>query len=419
MKDATWLFWLCAGRVCFSTIVVSYSASLALLKADWSMTAGQAGIVQSAFHLGSLVSLFAVGFLTDSYGAKRTFLVASIAASLSALLFGFFARGFFSAFVLYGLAGMCSGGSYTPGLTLIAERFPVARRGWAMGLYLAASSLGYAFCLFASSALFPLGGWQAALIVTSVGPPLGAVIGYGVLRGTPNIVHLSADARMGLAAIATVWKNRPAMLVIWAYTFHCWELMGLWAWLPAFLSAAAGGGITNVRAVSLGVILSGVTYLTSVAGNITAGTLCDRRGRTYAILLMSIVSLGCSFTFGWMIGLPLSLLLVVAMLYNFSAIGDSSVYSTALTELVPPSHLGAAYSLRSVLGFSAGAISPWAFGAILDLVRVFSPSSDLWAWGLAWTLLGVGALPGPWMTRRLRRMPESERMGGGLSLIHI
>jgi len=414
VSDAAWLFWLCAGRACFSTIVVAYSASLALLKVDWGMTAGQAGIVQSAFHVGTLISLFTVGFLTDRFGAKRTFLITSAAASLSALLFGFLASDFLSALVLYGLAGLCSGGSYTPGLTLVAERFPAGRRGWAMGLFLAASSMGYAMCLFASSALFPVGGWRMALIVTGSAPLIGACIGYGVLRGTPNIVHPAAGGKIGLAAIAAVWKNRPAMLAVWAYTFHCWELMGLWAWLPAYLSSAAGGGSASVRAASLGVTLSGVSYLTSVAGNITAGYLCDRRGRTYVMLLMALTSLGCSFAFGWMVGLPLSVLLAVAMLYNFSAIGDSSVYSTALTELVPPSHLGAAYSLRSVLGFGAGAVSPWAFGAVLDLVRSFSPPSDVWAWGLAWTVLGIGALPGPLMSWRLRRMPESRQLGGGL-----
>ncbi|HOG16275.1 MAG: putative sulfoacetate transporter SauU [Syntrophaceae bacterium PtaU1.Bin231] len=414
MSDAAWLIWLCAGRACFSTIFVAYSASLALLKADWAMTAGQAGLVQSAFHIGTVVSLFSIGFLTDRFGAKRTYLSTSVAAALSALLFGSLAKDFSSALLLYGLAGLCSGGSYTPGLTLIAERFPTARRGWAMGLYLAASSLGYAVCLFASSALFPVGGWRTALIVTCSGPLLGACIGYGVLRGTPNVVHPASGGKIGLAAIAAVWKNRPAMLAVWAYTFHCWELMGLWGWLPAYLSAAAGGGSASVRAASLGVTLSGVSYLTSVAGNITAGYLCDRRGRTYVMLLMALTSLGCSFIFGWMIGLPLSLLLAVAMLYNFSAIGDSSVYSTALTELVPPSHLGAAYSLRSVLGFGAGAVSPWAFGAVLDLVRSLSLPSDVWAWGFAWTVVGIGALPGPLMSWRLRRMPESRQMGGGL-----
>ncbi|MBI3069526.1 MAG: hypothetical protein HYY79_11790 [Betaproteobacteria bacterium] len=128
---------------------------------------------------------------------------------------------------------------------------------------------------------------------------------------------------------------------------------------------------------------------------------------------MSCLSLACSFSFGWMIGLPLWLLVAVAALYNFTAIGDSSVYSTAVTELVPPRYLGAAYSIRSVLGFGAGAVSPWVFGLVLDATRA-SAGSEFLAWGLAWSSLGAGALLGPLATWRLRRTPESRKMAGGL-----
>ena len=37
-----------------------------------------------------------------------------------------------------------------------------------------------------------------------------------------------------------------------------------------------------------------------------------------------------------------------------------------VTELVPPEYRGAAYALRSVLGFGAGVISPWVFGLVID-----------------------------------------------------
>jgi hypothetical protein len=50
-------------------------------------------------------------------------------------------------------------------------------------------------------------------------------------------------------------------------------------------------------------------------------------------------------------------------------VGDSSIHSTTLTELTDPRYLGVAYSLRSLLGFGAGAISPWVFGLVLDWGR--------------------------------------------------
>ena len=77
-SDAAWLTVLCLGRMGFVFIFTTYSAALPLLKADWSMSASEAGLVQSAWHAGYLISLFAVGFITDRRGAKKTFLVGAL-----------------------------------------------------------------------------------------------------------------------------------------------------------------------------------------------------------------------------------------------------------------------------------------------------------------------------------------------------
>lgn len=414
VSDAGWLLGLCAARAGFATIFTAYSAALPLLTADWAMTGGEAGLVQSSYHLGFLVSLFAVGFLSDHFGARRVYLWSSLAAAASGLAFAFGADGFLSGLLLYGLAGLCSGGSYTPGLALIAERFAGHYQGRAMGFYLAAASLGYALALLLASAIIPLAGWRGAFVATAFGPVLAAVLGYAVLKDTPNIVHPLPPEHADRGAIRTVWHDRPVMLSIWAYVAHAWELLGLWAWLPAFLAVAlAAGGTVSPEVAGLGATLSAVTYLVAAAGNAAGGALSDRFGRTAVILAMSVASLLCSFSFGWMIGLPVWLLVLVAVLYNLFGVADSSIHSTALTELTPRRYLGAAYSLRSALGFAAGAVSPWIFGLVLDWGHMAELASPAWVWGLAWMSLGVGGLLGPVATLRLRRMPEAARMAGG------
>jgi MFS family permease len=81
-----------------------------------------------------------------------------------------------------------------------------------------------------------------------------------------------------------------------------------------------------------------------------------------------------------------------------------------LTELVPGHRLGAAWALRSLFGFGAGAVSPWLFGLVLDLSGGVRTDA---AWGWAWTALGVGAVLGPIATLRLRALRESTQMAGG------
>ncbi len=402
------------SRVGFVFVFTTYSAALPLLKTDWNMSASEAGLVQSAWHVGYLISLFAVGFISDRIGAKKTFLSGGILASVSALLFAFFADSFISGLLLYGLTGLCSGASYTPGLTLVSERFVAHQRGRAMGWFLAASSLGYGVSLILSGLLMPHAGWRGTFIAAACGPLAATLSSFWTLRATSNVVHPHGVEHVEGFALLAVWRNKPAMLLIWAYVFHSWELLGLWAWLPAYLAVSiTHGGSMTLQAAGIGALLTALTYITSMGGSVYGGALSDRWGRTKVILWGACLSLVCSFTFGWMIALPLWLLVVVAALYNITAIADSSVYSTAITELVPPQYLGAAYALRSLLGFGAGVISPWIFGLVIDWARGEPLRSETMAWGLAWTSLGVGAILGPLMTLKLRATPEARKMAGG------
>jgi hypothetical protein len=45
----------------------------------------------------------------------------------------------------------------------------------------------------------------------------------------------------------------------------------------------------------------------------------------------------------------------VGLVYGFTALGDSPIYSTSITEVVAPAYRGAALALRSLAGYGAGA----------------------------------------------------------------
>ncbi|HEV8391385.1 MAG TPA: MFS transporter, partial [Dongiaceae bacterium] len=99
-----------------------------------------------------------------------------------------------------------------------------------------------------------------------------------------------------------------------------------------------------------------------------------------------------------------ALLVALACLYNFAGIADSSTHSTVLAESVPPHYVGVAYAVRSVIGFGAGVVSPFVFGWALDLAGGGKSATDAFAWGIAWTTLGLRALLGPVATWKLHRM---------------
>lgn len=403
--SAAWLAALCSSRVLSATWFVAYSAVLPLVRQDWGLSARDAGMIQGAFHLGYLSSLFIVGFIADHFGAKRTFLLTGVAGFLSPIAFALLVDDFWSALWLHALTGLTQGGYYTPVLAMVNEHVERQRRGRAMGFMIAASSAGYALALGLAGLVLSFAGWRAALATLAAMPAASWLIALAATRGTPNVVHPRPAGHTVFTAIPAVLRNRKGMLSVWGYTFHSWELLGLWAWLPAFLTAALlVHGTGAAEAAATGLALSALTYVANIAGSIVGGTMADRWGRTQTILLWSSVSLALSFAIGWMMALPVMLLVAVACLYNFSAIADSSVHSTVIAESVPPHILGAAYAVRSVVGFGTGVISPVVFGWALDLAGGGRTSGDAFAWGVAWMTLGIGGLLGPLATWRLHRM---------------
>jgi len=112
------------------------------------------------------------------------------------------------------------------------------------------------------------------------------------------------------------------------------------------------------------------------------------------LITLATVSTACSFFFGWLIGFPAFLVLGVGALYAFTAIGDSPILSSTLTQVVSAPSLGAALGFRSLLGFGAGAIAPLAFGVVLDHVNALAGTRMAWGW--AFVVLGLGGLVAIW-----------------------
>ena len=398
--SGSWLAALCTSRVLAATWFVAYSSVLPLTQAAWGLSAKEAGMIQAAFHLGYLTSLFIVGFVADHLGARRAYIMTGIVACVSPWSFVLFADGFWSAFWLHAFTGLCQGGTYTPALALINEHVARERRGRAMGYLIAGSSAGYALCLGVAGTALKFTDWRGALAMVALLPVTSWLLGAYVLRGTPNVVHPRPAGEPLLAALPAVFNNRRGMLSIWAYTFHNWELLGLWAWLPAFLTAAL---LAHGMGGEAALLLAALTYVANIAGSIIGGTMADRWGRIPTLLTWSCISTVLSFSIGWLVGAPIALLVLLACLYNFSAIADSSTHSTVLAEGVPPHYIGVAYAVRSVIGFGAGVVSPVVFGWALDAAGGGRMSTSAFAWGVAWSTLGLGALLGPVATWRLHK----------------
>src|SRR2546425_868808 len=239
-----------------------------------------------------------------------------------------------------------------------AATLPVLRGEWEMSATAAGSiatgfQLGYAVSLLVSGGALAWGGYPLSFFASAAGPVAGVAVLWWALRATPNVLHRRyPGARFGTAVL----RNRPAVRLILGYTFHSWELLGMWAWTPAFVAAVfAVSGSGSVRAAELASYVSAAFHVMGLVASSSMGRLSDGLGRRIVLVGLAATSAVCSLAFGWLIGLPVAVIAAVGAVYGFTALGDSPVLSTALTETVGPAHLGAALALRSFLGFGAGA----------------------------------------------------------------
>jgi MFS family permease len=314
------------------------------------------------------------------------FLLSGVLSTLTAVAFGLFARSYLSALVLYSLVAVSAGGTYTPAIMLLADRYAPARRGGAVGWLIASSSLGYALSLALAGATLARGGYRLAFVASAVGPVVGLAVAWFALRSTANVVHPRVR---GLGFGGEVVTNRRAMSLILGYMFHSWELLGMWAWAPAFLTASlAVSGSLGLHAVALAATLSSSFHVVGLLASSSMGVLSDRLGRRAVLVTLAGASTACSLVFGWLIDWPIAVVVAVGIVYGFTAVGDSPVLSTALTEAVRPAYLGSALALRSFVGFSAGALAPLVFGLVLDVTNPGTSAPTRWGW--AFVALGAG-----------------------------
>lgn len=357
-----------------------YSGALPVLREEWRLSAAQAGAIFAGQQLGYTAAVLVLSSLTDIVGVRTIYLLSALWNGAFGILFALFANGFTSALVLRTAGGVGLAGTYMPGMRLVVETFPAARRGGAMGIYIASFSLGVSLSLLLTGTLLTAG-WRTAFLVTAAGPLLALGLAWSVVHDVPR------QARTRRVAFGSVLRNARAMRFITAYAAHNWELFAMRSWLPAFLTSLwVQQGLSLVSATARGASFASAVLLASGISNATGGWLSDRLGRVRTIVVVLSASGLVSVLIGWTAPLGLAVVLVLAIVYGLLVTAESSTLSTAVAESAEPNSLGTTMAVQSSLGFLVTAISPPLFGAIFDATGG--------NWGWAFASLGAAAIVG-------------------------
>ena len=344
--------------------VMLYAFALSAIRAEFGLDGARAGLLASVTLIASAVGGIGAGILSDRIGRARVLV-------LSILAYAFFtgatatARTVGELALWRALVGLGLGAEWSAGSVLVAETWPAAHRGKAIGLMQSGWAVGYVLAALLAAAVLPTWGWRPLFVLGIVPGLLAVWVRWRVdeptiwkergarASGGPGLSLLLRPPLLGRVVAAT----SLATVLLFAY----W---GLFTWVPSFLAAPAaegGAGLGLVRSTGFVVAMQAGAFL----GYTTFGFLADRFGRRPVFLAFVLGAAVAVPAFG-LFARSEAAILLLAPLVGYLGHGYFSLFGALLAELFPSSVRGAAQGFCYNAGRAVSALAPFTIGALAD-----------------------------------------------------
>lgn len=393
MRSHSLVIAMCAGQIGSLLPHTVFSALIPTFVQLWGLSAAQSGTISGAFFIGYAAVVPLTTTLTDRIDARRILLFGSALSALATMAFAAFAHDFWSAALLWAIAGAGFAGAYMPGLRALTDRLPPGDASRSITLYTSSYSVGVGLSFLGAQLVERAFGWQAAFVAMGCGPLLMMAVAWQLPahRPTPKAGSRLLDFRPVLA-------NRQAMGFVLGYGAHCFELAAFRAWIVSFwvFTAARSNAPAWVDAISVSVAVTLLAMPSSILGN----ELALKLGRTRMIAGAMIVAALLALALGLATTAPWPVVLVLLLLYGISIPADSGSLTSGMVGAADPDYRGATMAMHSTVGFAASFFGPLALGLALDRFGGADSSSG---WQAACFVLALTVLAGVPAVRLARR----------------
>jgi MFS family permease len=346
--------------------VMLYAFALTSIQKEFNFSSAQAGGLASVTLLASGVGGVLFGRIADRVGRARALVYSMLTYSIFTALTAS-ATNVYQLLLWRSLVGIGLGGEWTAGSVLVAEEWPAAHRGKAIGIVQSSWALGYIAAALLASATIPRFGWRV-LFVLGVAP---ALVTLWVRRSVPEPeIWRRARAtgvvgtRIGIAQIFQGQLLRITLIASLLGSTLLFAYWGLFTWVPAYLASPVergGAGMGIVRSTSWIIPMQLGAFL----GYITFGFLADRFGRRPTFLAFVLSAAFCVPIYG-AYSRSAAMLMALGPLVGFFGHGYFSVFGAMLAELFPSGVRGAAQGFCYNIGRAVSAFAPATIGFIAD-----------------------------------------------------
>ena len=264
------------------------------------------------------------GLLADRYGRRKPMMANVVFFSVCELLCGF-APNYTVFLILRAVYGIGLGGEWGVGASLAMESAPKKWRGALSGVIQSGYPMGYLLAAVAARFVLPVWGWRAMFWVGGIPALLAFYIRYQVKESEAWKQHRVPTVKAILQTASGHWKLFAYLVLL--MTLMMFLSHGTQDLYPHFLKDMHGFAGATISYVAI------LYNITAIVGSFVFGSLSERVGRRWTILLALALSL--AVIPAWAFGGSLIALVAGACLMQAGVQGAWGIIPAHLNELSP------------------------------------------------------------------------------------
>jgi len=344
----TWLGWI--------SIYLARSVLppvLPILSVELGLTHAQAGLLETAYLIGYIISKLPAGVLSKRYGARKVLALSMVGYGASTFMISY-AQGFSHIFILRFLVGLFQGVHLPVSNALLSDRFG-DKQNRAIGFNESGPNVGNTLAFPVAVSILSVWGWRTAFLILSLPAFLLAIASFLFMKEDPVTNPTGKEAEKGNLR-DYLWVLIPYALSHAAYNLI---LRTTFTFIPSFLVEFKG------MEVAAAGFMATVLPFAGIFTKMGSGFIMERTGSRNAICgasMLSAVFLATLVFFPDTSLLTVNLLILGLTLYSFSPI----IYASTTGSL--PSGLKAmGLGAVTIVGNLVGAVSTSVVGALIDV----------------------------------------------------
>ena len=363
------------------------------------LTAGQLGIIGSAFYFVYAVGKFMNGFMADYCNIRRFMAMGIGVSAVVNLILGVLGLLNLASIVvllaftvLWGLNGYVQSMGSSPGTISLSRWFPLRRRGTMYSIFSSTPQLGKAVSMMMTGFIVAAAGWQWGFLAAAVCGVIGLVISLVFIADTPESKGLPSVQELSGEPMQAMDKEPTQHLQKWVFRHPgIWVIAISTAFLYITQHAVSDWGVLFLQkqktfSLEAAVEVIGLAEVFGVAGNLAAGWLSDvlfRGNRVRPVVIAGVLAVAALAGFLFLEGGFVVNMLFVAVFSAAFSVVFCIVAGLMALDFVPRKATGAALGIVGISSYAAAGAQSLASGLLIDGYTVggvynFTPASVFW-----------------------------------------